>query len=145
MKPKTTESDDERRIKLAGLRRSVGDAPSSRLGDRQSGRSDHLAGEIDGSAHDPGMLADLADPDEVVLFEQLDGRAKQETTLGLASIGHFGDGFDHSATSASYLIEGALEGGAGNAATAVFSVDKDAGDSPVGSWRWVLFNRLACV
>src|SRR5215472_15505290 len=90
-------------------------------------------------AHDPGMLADLPDPAEPVVLEQLDGRAEQEPPNGFATSGHLGDRLDETATRCGDLLEGAAEGSPRDAPPAMFFVNVEAGDPPVRQrWR-VLF------
>src|SRR5215831_18652282 len=90
-------------------------------------------------AHDPGMLADLPDPAEPVVLEQLDGRAEQEPSNGFATSGHLGDRLDETATCCGDLLEGAAEGSPRDALPAMLFVNVEAGDPPVRQrWR-VLF------
>src|SRR5215471_9594008 len=90
-------------------------------------------------AHDPGMLADLPDPAEPVVLEQLDGRAEQEPPNGFATSGHLGDRLDETATRCGDLLERAAEGSPRDALPAMLFVNVEAGDPPVRQrWR-VLF------
>lgn len=76
-----------------------------------------------------GVLADLADTSESVVFEQLDRPAAEEAALGLAAEGDFVDGLDQAAVGLGDLVEGTLQGCLG----AVSPVDVGAGDPPSGS------------
>src|SRR5581483_7508115 len=98
-----------------------------------------LIDRLDDAVHDPRVLADLADPVEAVVLEQLDGRAVQEAALRLAAGGHLGDGLDKPAAAVCDLVERALERRPRDALTPVVLVDVDAGDAPVRERRGVLF------
>src|SRR6202035_3203219 len=87
-------------------------------GSRCSGRLDHLA-------HDPGVLADLADAGEAVLLEKLDRRAEQEAPLRLAAGGHLGDRLDKPAATMGDLVERAFQRRPRDALTAVLLVNEE--------------------
>ena len=89
-------------------------------------------------AHDPGVLADAATPDEAVLLEELDRRAEEEAALCLATGCHLGDGLDEAAPEMGDLVERPLQACPGDALAAMPLVDEYAGDPPIRPWRSVL-------
>src|SRR5215469_163170 len=89
------------------------------------------SGRVDLPAHDPRVLADLADPAEPMVLEQLDGRSEQEPAVCLAAGCHLGDCFDETATSGRDLLECAAKRRPGDALPTMLRVDPEAGDPPV--------------
>ena len=89
------------------------------------------------------MFADPANACELVLLEELDGRAEEEAPLRLPACRHLGDRLDQAASELSDLLERALHRGAGDTPTAVSLVDEDARDPPIGTWRKsFMYSRL---
>src|SRR5215468_583038 len=93
---------------------------------------------FDHPAHDPRVLANLPAAGETVLLEEFDRLSEQEATRGVPAGRHLGDGLDETTSRPRDLIESALKCRPRNALTAVFRVDVEAGDPPVGQRRCVL-------
>src|ERR1700722_9149706 len=93
---------------------------------------------LDEAAHDPCVLAHLADPGEVEVLEKPGCRAEQEAALRLASGGHLGDRLDKPAAKVCDLVQRAFQRRPGDAPAAVLLIDVDAGNPPVWTWRGVL-------
>jgi hypothetical protein len=84
------------------------------------------------------VLADLTAAGESVLLEEFDGRAEQETARRLAAGGRLGDGLDEAAAGMGDLVERAFQRRPCDALAAMFLIDVEAGDPPVGTGRRIL-------
>src|SRR5215468_10837190 len=99
---------------------------------------------VDHLADDPCVFADLPATREAEALEKLNGRAEQEPANRLTASGDFGDSLDETTAGLGDLVKSSAQRRAGDALTAMLSVDPEAGNPPVRTRRHI-FGVLAPV